>query len=43
MKYIPRCIFVDGGKELEVLEIEEADIFDTKEQAEFRARWWCKV
>ena len=33
MKYIAHCIPVLGGYELEVLEVDESDIFDTYREA----------
>lgn len=41
MKYIVRCKIAMGGRELEILEVEDNEIFDTKEEAMEVGKWWC--
>lgn len=42
MKYVPRCVPVIGGRELEILEVDERDIFDTREEAVKAWTWACE-
>ena len=41
IKYIPRCVSVIGGMELEILEVDENEIFDTEEEARKENKWRC--
>ena len=42
MKYIGICKPVMGGYELEILEVEDTEIYDTEEEAEKANRWHCR-
>ena len=42
MKYIPRCKQVMGGMELEILEVEDSEIYDTEEEALEKEKWSCR-
>ena len=41
MKYIARCKLVMGGRELEIIEVEDEDIFDTLDEAKRETKWRC--
>jgi len=42
MKYIAHCIPVMGGYALEIIEVEENEIYDSEEEARKRNRWACR-
>ena len=42
MKYIAHCVPVMGGYALEIIEVEENEIYDSEEEARKRNRWACR-
>lgn len=42
VKYIIHCIMVMGGYNAEIIEVDECDIYDTKEEAEKKLWVACR-